>query len=176
MRVLHSGWVSGQTQYGSIVSLWQLTTMGPYCTNFRQILNILLSFSDEPVSISYFLSSKFSHSISRVKNFKIINGDDQNDHNLSPTKLILIFYLGMYLRSDIPKSSSLCTNLKVSLVKVTLVKKCSQRCHPLSSPPSPTLRLVCYFKFIWFHPRYQTKPAWIPRLGYFWSCPRSNFN
>ena len=46
----------------------------------------------------------------------------------------------MYLRSDIPKSSSLCTNLKVSLVKVTLVKKCSQRCHPLSSPPSPTLR------------------------------------
>ena len=76
-------------------------------------------------SVSFCPQQNFHILQSRVKNFKIINGDDQNDHNLSPTKLILIFYLGMYLRSHIPKSSSLrlCANLKVSPVQVTLVKK-----------------------------------------------------
>ena len=94
-------------------------------------------------SVSFCPQQNF-HILSRVKNFKIINGDDQNDHNLSPTKLILIFYLGMYLRSHIPKSSSLrlLANLKVSPVQVTLVKKCGSqpddhRPHP-SLPPSPT--------------------------------------
>ena len=38
--------------------------------------------TDEPVPITQFLSAKFDI-LSLLKNLKIINGDDQNDHNLS---------------------------------------------------------------------------------------------
>ena len=135
-------------------------------------------------SVSFCPQQNFHILQSRVKNFKIINGDDQNDHNLSPTKLILIFYLGMYLRSHIPKSSSLRlrANLKVSPVQVTLVKKwfpTQQDDHsPVAPAPTPTTPtsemddLVAISSLSDSSGDIKQSPDW----GYFWSVPRSNFN